>query len=79
MWSKDESGEIHRRAKQTVKAMLHEAADLDDDRCKILVTHEQRSESKGRLNAMVSLARSEEGVSVRLVDFDADPMLFKRY
>jgi putative DNA primase/helicase len=76
MWSKDESGEIHRRAKQTVKAMLHEAADLDGDRCKILVTHEQRSESEGRLNAMVSLARSEKGVPVRLVDFDADPMLF---
>ena len=76
MWSKDESGEIHRVARRTVKAMLHEAADLDDDRCKILVTHEQRSESEGRLNAMVSLARSEKGVCVRLVDFDADPMLF---
>lgn len=76
VWSKDESGEIHRRAKQTVKAMLHEAAGLDDDRCKTLVTHEQRSESEGRLNAMVSLARSEKDVSVRLADFDADPMLF---
>jgi putative DNA primase/helicase len=76
MWSKDESGEIHRVAKRTVKAMLHEAADLDDEHSKILVTHEQRSESEGRLNAMVSLARSEPGVFVRLVDFDADPMLF---
>jgi putative DNA primase/helicase len=76
MWLKDESGEIHRVAKRTVKAMLHEAADLDNERCKILVTHEQRSESEGRLNAMVSLSRSEENVSVQLSDFDVDPMLF---
>jgi putative DNA primase/helicase len=76
MWSKDQSGEIHRLAKQTAKAMLHEAAALDDERCKILVAHEQRSESEARLNAMVSLARSEKGVSVQLVDFDADQMLF---
>src|SRR5260370_22350820 len=76
MWLKDESGEIHRVAKRTVKAMVHEAADLDDERCKILVAHEQRSESEGRLNAMVSLARSEKGASVQLRDFDADPMLF---
>jgi putative DNA primase/helicase len=75
-WLKDESGEIHRVAKRTVKGMLHAAADLDDDRCKILVAHEQKSESEGRLNAMVSLARSEKGVSVRSVDFDANPMLF---
>ena len=76
MWSKDESGEIDRVAKRTVKAMLPEAANLDDDRCKILVAHEQRSESGSRLHAMESLARSEKGVSVQLIDFDVDPMLF---
>jgi putative DNA primase/helicase len=75
-WSKDENGEIQRRAKKTVKAMLHEAADLDDKECKTLVAHEQTSESEARLNSMVSLARSEKGVSVQLTDFDTDPMLF---
>jgi len=76
-WTEDDTGEIHRRAKRTARAMLQEAAAVEDDHeRKILVAHEQRSESEGRLNAMVSLARSEAGVSVRLTDFDCDPMLF---
>jgi len=57
-WAKDENGEIHRIAKKTVKSMLHEAADVDDDRSKVLVAHEQKCESEGRLNAMVNLANS---------------------
>jgi putative DNA primase/helicase len=76
MWSKDDSGEIHRVAKRTVKAMLEEAAKLDDDRCNLLVAHEQKSESEARLNSMVSLARWQEGMPVRLADLDRDPMLF---
>jgi putative DNA primase/helicase len=76
IWAKDDSGEIHRVAKRTVKAMLEEAANLDDDRCSLLVDHEQKSESEARLNSMVSLARWQEGVPVRLADLDRDPMLF---
>jgi hypothetical protein len=34
MWLKDESGEIYRVAKRTIKGMLLEAAGLDDERCK---------------------------------------------
>ena len=76
-WTEDDIGEIHRRAKRTVQAMLQEAATLEDDQeRRILVAHEQRSESEGRLNAMISCARSEDGVPVRLNDFDCDPMLF---
>jgi putative DNA primase/helicase len=75
-WAADEAGEIHRRAKRTVRAMLQEAATLEDDQKRnILVAHEQRSESEGRLNAMISLARSEPGVSVRPADCDSDPMI----
>jgi len=33
-WLKDESGEIYRVAKRTIKGMLLEAAGLDDERCK---------------------------------------------
>ena len=76
-WTEDDIGEIHRRAKRTVQAMLQEAAALEDDQeRRILVAHEQRSESEGRLNAMISCARSEDGVPVRPNDFDCDPMLF---
>ena len=76
-WAEDDAGEIHRRAKRTTRAMLQEAATVEDDQKRnLLVSHEQRSESEGRLNAMVSLARSEPGIPVRLVDFDSDPMIF---
>jgi putative DNA primase/helicase len=76
IWSKDDSGKIYRLAKQTAKGMLHEAADLpDEEERKLLVSHEQRCESEGRLNAMVSVARWQEGVPIRLTDFDRDPML----
>jgi putative DNA primase/helicase len=75
-WLKDDSGEIYRLAKKTVKAMLTEAADLIDERCKILVAHEQRCESAARLSSMVSVTRSEKAVSVQLADFDANPMMF---
>ena len=77
IWSKDDSGKIYRLAKQTAKGMLHEAADLqDEEERKLLVSHEQRCESEGRLNAMVSVARWQEGVPIRLTDFDRDSMLF---
>jgi putative DNA primase/helicase len=76
-WAEDDTGEIHRRAKRTARAMLQEAATLEDDQKRnILVAHEQRSESEGRLNAMISLARSEPGVPVRPTEFDSDPMIF---
>jgi putative DNA primase/helicase len=76
IWSKDDSGKIYRLAKQTAKGMLHEAADLqDEEERKLLVSHEQRCESEGRLNAMVSVARWQEGVPIKLTDFDCDPML----
>jgi putative DNA primase/helicase len=77
IWSKDDSGKIYRLAKQTTKSMLNEAAGLqDEEERKVLVSHEQRCESEGRLNAMVSVARWQEGVPIKLTDFDRDPMLF---
>jgi putative DNA primase/helicase len=77
MWSKDESGAIYRKAMQTTKGMLHEAADLkDEDERTLLVAYEQKCESESRLNAMVSVARWQENVPVQLTAFDCDPMLF---
>jgi putative DNA primase/helicase len=76
-WAEDDAGEIQRRAKRTTRAMLEEAATVEDDQKRsILVAHEQRSESEGRLNAMVSSARSEPGVPVQLTNFDSDRMIF---
>ncbi len=77
IWSKDDSGKIYRLAKQTAKSMLNEAAGLqDEEERKVLVSHEQRCESEGRLNAMVSVARWQEDIPIKLTDFDRNAMLF---
>jgi putative DNA primase/helicase len=76
-WEKDTSGDIYRRAKKTVRAMLIEAAQIESDEArKALVRHQKRSESENRIKAMVNLAQSEPGVPVHLSDFNRDPMLF---
>ena len=70
----DESGEIHRRAKQTVKGIYREAASAaDDETRKALAKHAVRSESENRIQAMISLAKSE--APVMPADLDASPWL----
>jgi putative DNA primase/helicase len=74
-WLVDESGEIHRRAKQTVKRMYSDAAALPDDEArKALAKHAMRSEAENRIQAMISLAKSE--VPVMPQDLDASAWLF---
>jgi putative DNA primase/helicase len=71
-WSVDESGEIHRRAKQTVKEIYREAANATDDEArKALAKHAVRSESENRIQAMISLAKSE--TPVMPTEIDANP------
>ncbi|WP_273378247.1 phage/plasmid primase, P4 family [Symbiobacterium thermophilum] len=75
-WEVDESGEVQRRAKETVRSIYEEAArEVDDQRRKALSDHARRSESEARIRAMVTLACSESGVAVTPDDLDADPML----
>lgn len=70
----DESGEIHRRAKQTVKEIYREAASAaDDETRKALAKHAVRSESENRIQAMISLAKSE--APVMPAELDASPWL----
>ena len=59
-WRSDDTGEIVRRATDTIKAMLHEAdrgdgAPIDKD----LAKHAMASESHSRIQAMIALARSK--------------------
>ena len=73
-WLVDESGEIHRRAKQTVKEIYREAANAPDDEArKVLAKHAMRSEAENRIQAMISLAKSEAPVMPQ--DLDASPWL----
>ena len=58
-WRRDETGEIVRRARDTMRAL--DAATLhvtDDDTRDYLEQHALRGESASRLNAMIQLARS---------------------
>ncbi len=72
----DDSGEIYRRAKETVGAIYREAAAASDDaERKDIAKHALRSEAESRIKAMVALAESEPGISVRPDDLDRDPWL----
>lgn len=75
-WAVDDTGEVSRLAAETVRALYAEAAQTENDLERLaLVQHAQRSESGARLNAMVSLAATQEEVVARPSDFDGDHML----
>ncbi len=68
--------EVERLAKETIRA-IHEDAKLlvDDEERRKLIQHALRSESVGRIKAMVELAKSETGIAADAAMFDADPMV----
>lgn len=73
-WREDETNEVERRAKETVRSLYAEASAIqDDNRRSALVKHAGRSEARDRIAAMISLARSERGIPVTLGQLDADP------
>jgi putative DNA primase/helicase len=74
-WARDESA-VFRHAKETVRAMYAEAAQLTDetDR-KRLADHAIRSENAARLDALLKLAETEKQVEARAADFDGEPLL----
>jgi putative DNA primase/helicase len=72
----DDTQEIRRLARQTVRAIYREAADCDDKETReALGTWAKRCEAEQRLAAMLKLAESEPGISVRADIFDKDPFL----
>jgi P4 family phage/plasmid primase-like protien len=74
-WRLDEDGEVMRRARQTARNILDEASQDDGPARSALAKHAIQSESLGRLNAMVELAKSEPTIPVLHEDLDADPWL----
>ena len=72
----DQTGEIFRRAKDTVRSIHAEARKAQDaDRRKELLAHATNCESRGRMRAMISLAETESGIPVSPDVFDTDPWL----
>lgn len=76
-WAHDNSGEIFRLAKKTVQKLYEEGIATSDYSMKeALLRHALKSESCGRLTAMVEMAKSELPIPVLPANLDQDGMLF---
>jgi putative DNA primase/helicase len=75
-WQRDVTGEVIRRAKDTVRGTYEEAAkETEAGVRKALAEHARKSEAEPRLRHMVELAKSEPGIPVTPDQFDAQPWL----
>lgn len=80
-WMLDETGEIIRRAKETVRRIRKEALSIqaiteEQEKLKeALIKHAKTSESRNRINNMIDLAKSEPGIPAFHSQFDASPWL----
>jgi len=76
-WKKDGQGEVERRAKDTVRDLYAEASHWGDEHTRQSIAKWAiQSESERRIRAMISLARSEPGISVLPEELDRNPWLF---
>ena len=76
-WTRDDTGEVIRRAASTVRQIGAEAAACADEReRRALLSHALKSESARALAGMVTLARAQPGMAVRVEDLDGDPWAF---
>lgn len=74
-WTRDETGEVYRRAKTTVTRLYEAALEADGVDRKDLAAHAMKSDTRSRIAAMVELAQSEPRIPVLPDAFDADPWL----
>src|SRR5215217_2423673 len=73
-WAVDATGEVERRAVETVASIYIEAANANDkDERKVIARHAERSEARRAIDAMIALARSRPGVPIMPDDLDDDP------
>ncbi len=76
-WQTDETGEVVRRAVETVRWMREQAnQEQDAARCQALLAWAHASESASRIAALVTLAKTAPGVAIRPHDLDNDGWLF---
>lgn len=72
-WQIDQTGEVNRRAKDTIRKIYEEAAQTQDDRHRqSLAKHALRSEAEGKIRAMIKVAESEPGIPVLPEDMDRE-------
>jgi putative DNA primase/helicase len=76
-WQQDKTGEVIRRAKDTVRSIYAEAAASEDESHRTrLAGWAKTSESAPRIRAMIELAQSESEVAITVDRLDTGPMLF---
>jgi putative DNA primase/helicase len=78
-WISAPPGEEDRAAKSVLAKIRSYAAEQyktapDDPKTKRLMAHVERTSKAPNLRAMIEMAKSEEGMTVRLSEFDTDPM-----
>ena len=75
-WAKDESGEVDRRAKETVRSIYVEAGAIEEKGLReATADHAKRSESDSKRQSMINSARSEPGIPILPEHLDRDPWL----
>lgn len=73
-WEIDDKGlSVQKCAKETAEAIFDEIRDSPDRNQ--MMRHAKRSQSKGAIESMIWLARSEPGIPRRLTEFDKDGWL----
>lgn len=75
-WETDAVTAIHRLVKETIRSIADEANGVaDENQQKAILSHAKNSESKTRIDAMLSLAARELGIVVKGDALDADDLL----
>lgn len=75
-WRRDDTGEVSRRAKLTVRSLLADAAQIEDKKeRRRLAEFALRGETRAKVSAIVELAKSEHPIPLRVEELDADPWL----
>jgi putative DNA primase/helicase len=75
-WESDHTGEVMRRAKETIRDLYTAAAGIENNNDRSAhVRWALSSESVRRLEAMVHLAKTEPEVAIKTADLDRDPWL----
>ena len=75
-WEQDDTGKIITYAIECVRNIIHDADLLPDgDRRKALIQHSLKSESSGRLKALLDIASGMPAITVRSEQLDHNPWL----
>jgi putative DNA primase/helicase len=75
-WAPDDTGEVERAAKNTIRTLYVEASHAADENVRdSILKHAAKSESAGRVHGLLDLASTEPEISISQDQLDADPWL----